>query len=203
MNAVAFFDPLVNNGVSGVITFQHKKPSSGVCVSVALSGFRPNSKNAFHIHEYGDLTKGCMSTGKHFNPEHTTHGSVYTSTRHAGDLINNLDADQYGRVFVVFSDPLLSLFPQSSHCILGRAVVIHKYADDYGLGGHIITDGFLPYAKMPVSQLRILAQERGYFKNASRVSSDELVKKMEEQSLDTGNAGGRIACAVIGIAQAQ
>lgn len=199
MNAIVFFDPLISNGVSGTIRFSQKKVSFPVFVSVALDGFTPNSINAFHIHEFGDLTDGCMSTGKHFNPENTQHGSLYTSTRHAGDLINNLEADHLGKVRIAFEDPLISLFHQSSHCILGRAVVIHKYADDYGLGGHLTQEGLLPYKNMPVAQLRLLAQQRGYFKNISRVPYNDLVQKMEEQSMETGNAGGRIACAVIGL----
>ena len=47
--------------------------------------------HAIHIHEYGDLTNGCKSTGEHYNPTNDFHGSYSfpMSPRHAGDLINN------------------------------------------------------------------------------------------------------------------
>ena len=42
--------------------------------------------HGFHIHQYGDLSEGCVSTGGHFNPNSKVHGGQYAVTRHAGLL---------------------------------------------------------------------------------------------------------------------
>jgi Cu/Zn superoxide dismutase len=46
--------------------------------------------------------------------------------------------------------------------------------------------------------LKKLALERNYFTPSTLPTHAELIQKMETESLTTGNAGQRIACAVIG-----
>lgn len=130
--------------------------NKGCKVCIRLSGMEPGATHAIHIHEYGDERKGCGSLGGHWNPEGTTHGSLFLNMEsHAGDMVNNIKADSKGEVELCYTDPRISLRGDVSESIIGRSVVIHYGIDDLGIGGN-------------------------------------------EESLKTGNAGHRLACAVIG-----
>lgn len=149
LNAIASFD---QKNVKGTIIFHQCTNDSGSSVIFNLYNLVPNSENAIHIHEYGDLRNGCTSLGGHWNPHNTTHGTIWQKNmqRHAGDLINNIYADEKGTFYFKYYDPLISV-----KNIYGRSVVIHAKKDDLGFGNNA-------------------------------------------ESLVTGNAGNRIACAIIG-----
>lgn len=142
--------------VNGAVEFEQKCPCAPVHVRINLTG-PAGQTHAIHIHEFGDLRRGCDSLGAHYNPTNTTHGSLFVpeNPRHAGDLINNVQFDAHGRFRFEYFDDMLTLFGVDS--IYGRSVVIHEGADDLGLG----------------------------------------VGKARAESLKTGNAGKRIACAII------
>ena len=121
-------------------------------VNVRITGLTPG-KHGFHLHEYGDTTNGCISTGAHFNPKGLTHGAPEDEIRHAGDLGNIVaNADGIAEATIVDSQIPLS----GPNSVVGRAFVVHELEDDLGKGGH-------------------------------------------ELSLSTGNAGGRLACGVVGL----
>ncbi|GAB6028992.1 Superoxide dismutase [Cu-Zn] [Chamberlinius hualienensis] len=61
-----------------------------------------------HIHEFGDTSGGCGSTGGHFNPENMTHGSPSDVIRHVDDL-GNIEADESGKTVINFSDSVIQL----------------------------------------------------------------------------------------------
>jgi len=140
--------------VEGTVYFSQNSPKEAVTITGSLRNVSPNANRGFHIHELGDATDGCISSGSHYNPEGKTHGSPQDSTRHVGDL-GNVRSNSSGIVTLSISDSKISLNGQYS--IIGRTVVIHDGTDDLGRGGN-------------------------------------------EDSLKTGNAGGRAGCAVIGIA---
>uniref|UniRef100_A0A4D6QIB3 Superoxide dismutase [Cu-Zn] n=1 Tax=Pohlia nutans TaxID=140635 RepID=A0A4D6QIB3_9BRYO len=137
--------------VEGVVTLL-QEDDGPTKVSVKISGLAPG-KHGFHLHQFGDTTNGCLSTGPHFNPEGKTHGAPEDSNRHAGDL-GNVVAGDNGVVEVELSDSQIPL--SGPHSVVGRAFVIHELEDDLGKGGH-------------------------------------------ELSSTTGNAGGRLACGVVGL----
>lgn len=142
-------DPASNIG--GNITFT-QLPNGKVQVSGMIHGLA-SGQYGFHIHEKGDITGGCDSAGGHFNPENKQHGHPNDEDRHVGDLGNvEFNENQVANVNII--DDKISLF--GAHCIIGRSVVLHEKADDYGKGNH-------------------------------------------PSSRKTGNAGGRVACGVIGI----
>lgn len=54
--------------VTGNVTFIQYKRDGPVTVTGVLSGLT-EGPHGFHVHEKGDLSNGCMSTGSHFNPQ--------------------------------------------------------------------------------------------------------------------------------------
>ncbi len=161
MNAIANFDKNASNnhlGVSGSVRFHQCSKTARTVVTIELENLPPNSKRAIHIHEFGDISEGCMSAGPHYNPHNKNHGNIAINgnNRHVGDLVNNITSNSKGKVFVQYEDDLIQLSGPFS--IVGRSIVIHDGIDDLGLGGNA-------------------------------------------ESLKTGNAGGRMGCAVIGLAK--
>jgi len=135
--AVVVLGPLptdkTDSGVRGLVTFsQIRGNNSVVVIKVSLTGLKPGP-HGFHIHTLGDLSKGCMSAGGHFNPIGAPHGGPNDDfeNRHVGDL-GNIIADENGKVDITLEDSLLSLRGEMS--IIGRSVVVHADEDDLGKG---------------------------------------------------------------------
>lgn len=141
----------------GIVIFEQAAGADAPTrVHVRLTGLPPGA-HGLHVHEFGDISDGCMTAGAHWNPDGSVHGGRNDPPhrRHVGDL-GNVVADESGNVdeeFVIGDMPLMG-----SRGILGRALVLHYGQDDLGKGGHA-------------------------------------------DSLTTGNSGGRMACAVIGVAK--
>ncbi|KAK4741892.1 hypothetical protein SAY87_025480 [Trapa incisa] len=140
-----------NSNVEGVVTLTQEE-GGPTTVNVRITGLTPGL-HGFHLHEYGDTTNGCISTGPHFNPNNLTHGAPEDEIRHAGDL-GNIIANADGVAEATIVDNQIPLSGPNS--VVGRALVVHELEDDLGKGGH-------------------------------------------ELSLSTGNAGGRLACGVVGL----
>ncbi|KAJ8477556.1 hypothetical protein OPV22_021283 [Ensete ventricosum] len=140
-----------NSSVEGVVTLG-QEDNGPTTVKVRVTGLTPGL-HGFHLHEFGDTTNGCISTGAHFNPNKMTHGAPEDEIRHAGDLGNIVaNADGVAEATIVDNQIPLS----GPHSVVGRAFVVHELEDDLGKGGH-------------------------------------------ELSPTTGNAGGRLACGVVGL----
>ncbi|CAH2074612.1 unnamed protein product, partial [Iphiclides podalirius] len=137
--------------VQGNVTFT-QLPDGKVHIQGVILGLAPGHYG-FHVHEKGDISGGCGSTGSHYNPLHKDHGHPNDENRHVGDL-GNVVFDE-NRVSVLdYVDSVICLTGEYS--IIGRAVVLHEKSDDFGRSAH-------------------------------------------PDSKKTGNAGGRVACGVIGI----
>ncbi|NXJ74490.1 SODE dismutase, partial [Trogon melanurus] len=84
------------------------------------------SARAIHIHELGDLSNGCDSTGGHYNPFRVNH------PRHPGDFGNF--SPKEGKIRKYKANLFATLF--GPYSIMGRSVVIHEQEDDMGKGNN-------------------------------------------------------------------
>lgn len=119
--------------VYGQVLFKQVYPEGKLQVLLRLSGFStegdPTTESepapkAVHIHQYGDLSQGCTSTGGHYNPHSASHPN------HPGDFGNF--EPQEGKIIAAF-ESTATLFGGTS--AVGRAVVVHVGKDDLGRGG--------------------------------------------------------------------
>ncbi|KAL3918746.1 MAG: hypothetical protein SGARI_007383, partial [Bacillariaceae sp.] len=98
--------------------------------------------HGLHVHEYmiggadGMDPEDCASTGGHWNPEGTDHGTNLDFQRHIGDMANieSINFDSEGGVAEGTLQAFIPL--QSWLGIRGTAVVVHGGEDDLGLGGN-------------------------------------------------------------------
>ncbi|CAB4282659.1 unnamed protein product [Prunus armeniaca] len=120
-----------NSSVEGVVTLS-QEDDGPTTVNVRITGLTPGP-HGFHLHEYGDTTNGCISTGPHFNPKNLTHGAPEDEIRHAGDL-GNIVANADGVAEATIVDNQIPL--TGPNTVIGRALVVHELEDDLGKGGH-------------------------------------------------------------------
>lgn len=184
-----------NGEYRGKIDFQQKRTT--LKITFNISGFEPNQIHAIHIHEFGDITNGCQSLGGHFNPTHKYH--FHSEKGHAGDLFNNFLTDNNGNFQYIWETNKLSLNGNDISCILGRSIVIHKFKDDLGLRGQVIGNEFKLYKNMILSELINIYNKLGY--NKDKFTKDTIIRKLETESVTTGNASTRICYGIIGISK--
>lgn len=178
---------IVKDGVDkikGVVRFSaanEDTPTVGCVVDGVIDGLKPGL-HGIHIHETGDITNGCESLGKHYNPRNSPHGGPHDdeNRRHAGDL-GNIEADSKGRATFRFKDKIISVYD-----IIGRSIVVTENADDFGRG------------KSPESQVDgssgtrlacgIIARSAGIFQNFKKICACDGVTLWDER--DKPIAGG-------------
>lgn len=115
--------------VAGLVVFRQLAPGARLEAYFELEGFaaEPNgSSHAIHVHQFGDLSQGCDSTGPHYNPLSVQH------PQHPGDFGNFAVRD--GGLWKY--RPGLAASLSGPHSIVGRAVVVHAGEDDLGRGGN-------------------------------------------------------------------
>ncbi|MCJ8731616.1 hypothetical protein PDJAM_G00201560 [Pangasius djambal] len=122
-------DPNLPTGqpeIYGQVLFKQTFPAGILQVLINVHGLPTDDqqKRAIHIHQFGDLSQGCITAGPHYNPLGVDHPA------HPGDFGNYVAIN--GAIRQHLNMELGTLFGGQS--ILGRAVVIHEKEDDLGLG---------------------------------------------------------------------
>ncbi len=124
--AVGVPQPNPQSPVQGAITFSDVRGI--VSVSGTVTGLKPNSAHAFHVHENGDCSAPDFSTaGSHFNPTKSPHGAHGSGLHHLGDM-PPLMADATGTANVSFNSQTLTL--RGPNSIIGKSVIVHRDPDD-------------------------------------------------------------------------
>lgn len=131
-----------NQTIKAMCELQHSDKVSGkilmmqsqggpTLIKGKISGLE-KGQHGFHIHEFGDLSRGCDSAGAHYNPDNVDHGDL--SKGHVGDL-GNISADDSGVAEFTIVAKRVDLIGERS--VVGRSIVIHKDQDDLGKGGDL------------------------------------------------------------------
>lgn len=114
--------------VSGTILL--KQTAGGpTFIAGRITGLKPG-EHGFHIHQFGDMSRGCESMGPHYNPEGVDHGDLEQG--HVGDL-GNISADNSGAARIAIVAERIAL--TGEHSVVGRGIVVHSDRDDLGQGG--------------------------------------------------------------------
>ncbi|MDO6597091.1 superoxide dismutase family protein [Oceanihabitans sp. 2_MG-2023] len=140
-------EPKSDSKVKGNIAFTEE---DGKIRMVAMVEGLEAGTHAIHIHEKADCSSADgTSSGGHWNPTAQPHGKWGdTAGYHKGD-IGNLTANEDGRAFLEFSTNEWCIgCGDKNKDILGKAVIVHAGADDYGqptgnAGGRISCGGII------------------------------------------------------------
>lgn len=100
-----------------MVSFSQDNVTSPTKIVFSVVGLNPNCHHPIKIHEFGDLTNGCATTGNEYNL------LKEKSNDKNENSLGVLSADILGNAYVCFKDSNIQLYGENS--ILGRSVVIH------------------------------------------------------------------------------
>lgn len=142
-------------------------------IDLTVEGLSPG-KHGVHIHECGDISRGWLSTGDHFNPTGVDHGDP--DDGHVGDL-GNIEVAENGWGDLVIESDRVKVWD-----IIGRSMVITKNEDDLGRGQQPTSrvDG----GSGPGILCGIVARSAGAFENMKKVCACSGKTLWEEARLE-------------------
>lgn len=151
---------MAGSSIVGVVRFVQTNENTCI-IDGTIDGLKPG-EHGLHIHEHGDITKGCQSLGDHYNPFKKPHGGRESIFRHVGDL-GNIAADKTGRAAFRFQDRLVKVGD-----IIGRSLAISSGRDDLGEGDDVRSklDGNSGDSRLACG---IIARSAGIFQNPKKV----------------------------------
>lgn len=130
------------SNVRGRVDIRQLRTGRGPCqVRVQVVGLPPSlmsdTEHGIHVHEYGDLGRGCYAAGPHYDSDsfsfHGSPNNLGTGNSHEGDM-GNLRQSNAGVIDAELTLPLMTLAGDLG--IVGRAIVLHEGRDDLGRGGN-------------------------------------------------------------------
>ena len=138
-----------DSSVKGSVVF-NEEDDGKIRMVAMLEGMEAGTTHAMHIHEKADCSSpDGKSAGGHWNPTAQPHGKWGDAAGyHKGD-IGNLTAEENGRAFIEFStDEWCMGCGDANKDILGKAIIVHAEADDYGqptgnAGGRVSCGGII------------------------------------------------------------
>jgi superoxide dismutase, Cu-Zn family len=83
VRAIALLNPDGGSGVSGVVHFSQDAPGKPTVVRATVNGLKAG-KHGIHVHQFGNLSQGCVTAGPHYNPFNKAHGGPADAERHVG-----------------------------------------------------------------------------------------------------------------------
>lgn len=91
----------------------------------------PAGVHGAHIHAVGDCGMDGMNAGDHWNPEASDHGMPGAEPSHFGDM-GNMTVAADGTGTLTISKPEWKIGDGSTSDVVGKAVIVHAGADDFG-----------------------------------------------------------------------
>nr|UYG55613.1 superoxide dismutase 1 [Geocoris pallidipennis] len=171
------------NSVKGVVRFVQATDQTCV-VEGTIDGLTPGL-HGLHIHECGDISKGCESVGEHFDLLGSHHGapSDGIGKRHTGDL-GNICADNSGRAEFRLEDDQVKVWD-----VIGRSVVVTEDPDDLGKGPSqaSLIDG----SSGKRLACGIISRSAGLFENAKKICACDGVTLWDERNRPLAGPGRR------------
>ena len=71
---ISLDDP--SSQINGLVTFEQLSSTSNIKISGSISGLPPG-QYGLHVHQIGDLSNNCLSSGGHFNPFNVSVDIIY------------------------------------------------------------------------------------------------------------------------------
>ena len=164
---------IANGPVKGVVRLL-QMDEDNCLVEGTVDGLTPG-KHGLNVHEYGDLSNGCLNCGEHFNPTGKNHGGRNELERHVGDL-GNIEAGANGRSVFRFLDEHLKVWD-----IIGRSMVIHADPDD--LGKTAQQSSSVDGNSGPGIACAIIARSSGLLQNSKRFCTCDGISIWDERYL--------------------
>ena len=129
-SASAAITDQAGNGLGTVTLVQGPQ---GVLISAELEGVPPGG-HGFHIHGVGACSPDFSAAGGHYNPEDESHGFLYGTGQHAGDLPNIFANSDGSARADIFTDEV-TLASGEDNTLFdadGSAIIVHEQPDAYG-----------------------------------------------------------------------
>lgn len=162
------------SGIMGVVRFS--QAAEGACIiDGVIDGLQQGQMHRLRIHELGDLSNGCESTGPVYDPEPS--GTNHRRPKRYGSL-GEIDVDENGRSIFRRTNDIVKVWD-----IIGRSLVVCSQSPSQAQRGDVDSCARLACG--------IIARASGVAQNPKRICACDGVSVWDERDPPNAKKNGR------------